>query len=352
MRSEEYEIFVGTLIKTLAANDLIVPSNIEHLKKFTGKTGEVYEIDLSYKFRVAEADYLTIIECKHWNHRVGRQVINYFKSILEDIGAHKGIVVTTVGFQEGAVGFAKKCGIALFKVTDNGTLQVVSHLMGDADRAIEFLEAESPQYRGRSFNQMMGLATMSTHVLDYVAKHYGNEVAAFLGTEGVYFISQIKPTETELKTKVIMQLHQMDPYWISDYVKMETCGLPLVLEPELYLREINLSAGMVIRAVQKAHSAISNAINLRFGFFPNLSWSGGMMEFEWKRIFTHNLHHLVRKLFDKVEVGRMEMGAIKDNDLEEDADRILEEGLQTLTTEGSDLFSKYGGEKFAGWLKQ
>ena len=101
MRSEEYELFVGALIKTLSANDLIVPSSIQHLRKFTGKTGEVYEIDLSYQFRVAEADYLTVIECKHWNHRVGRRVINYFKSVVEDIGAHKGIVVTTVGFQEG-----------------------------------------------------------------------------------------------------------------------------------------------------------------------------------------------------------------------------------------------------------
>jgi hypothetical protein len=164
MRSAEYEVFVGALIKSLSANDLIVPSNIEHLKKFTGKTGQVYEIDLSYTFRVAEVDYLTIIECKHWNHRVGRNVINYFKSVLEDIGAHKGIVVTTVGFQAGALGFAKKCRIALFKVTDNGTLQVVNHLLGDVDQTTEFLESESPRYRGHRFNQMMGLVATNTHV--------------------------------------------------------------------------------------------------------------------------------------------------------------------------------------------
>jgi hypothetical protein len=173
-----------------------------------------------------------------------------------------------------------------------------------------------------------------------------------LGTEGVHFISQIKPTEIELKTKVITQLHKMDLYWILDYVNLETCGLPLVLEPELYLREINVSAGMVIKAVQKAYSAVSNALTFRFGFFPNLSSVGGMIEVEWKRVFTHNLVHLVRKLFDQVEVGKIEMGLIKNNDLEKHADSILEQGLQALTAESSDLFSEDGGAQFADWLKQ
>jgi hypothetical protein len=351
MRSVEYELFVGHMIKALSANELIMPSSVEHLRKFTGKTGEVYEIDLSYKFRVAEADYLTIVECKCWNHRVGRQVINYFKSVVEDIGAHKGIVVTTVGFQEGAIGFAKKCGIALLKVTDNGTLQVISHFDGDANTATEFLRSKSLSYQGGTLNQTMGLTVMKINVLDYVATRYGREAAAFLGTEGVRFISQIKETETELKTKVITQLHQMDLYWILEYRKVETCGLPLVLEPEFYLRSINLSAAMVIRAVKKAYSAVSNAINARFGYYPNLSWSGGMIELEWKRLFTNNLDHLVRKLFDTVEVGQIEVNIIKDNELERYSDKLLEEGLQVLTTEESSLLLADGGEKFVNWLK-
>ena len=350
MTPEEYEIFVSNLVNTLSANDLIVAPGIEYLKKFTGKTGEIYEIDLSYKFRIAKADYLTLIECKHWNHRVGRQVINYFKSVVDDIGAHKGIVVTTVGFQEGAIGFAKKCGIALFKVTDNGELQVVSHFLGDTERAQEFLESQSPQYRGRSFDQMTGITAMNTHVLDYLAKRYGHETAMFLGTKGVYFISQIK--QLDFRTKVIRQLHQMDPYWIFEYVKIETCGLPLVLEPEMYLRFINSRAAMVIKAVKNAYVAVSNAINVRFGFFPNLSWSGGIMEYEWKRLFANNIDFLVRKLFDRFEKGQIEQSIIKDTSLEKQADTILEEGLKVLTEGEFDFTSGNGGEKFANWLRQ
>lgn len=350
MTPEEYEIFVGNLVRILSANDLIVPPGIEHLKNFTGKTGETYEIDLSYRFRIAEADYLTLIECKHWNRSVGRQVINCFRSIVDDIGAHKGIVVTTVGFQEGAVGFAMNCGIALFKVTDNGELHVVHHLLGDAHRAREFLESQSSQHKGQSINQMNGLTEMNTHIMDYIAKRYGDEVAIFLGTKAVYFISQIK--HSDFRKKVITQFHQMDPCWIIEYLKIETCGLPLVLEPEKYLRSLNIKAGMIIKAVQKAYNAVMNAINVRFGFFPNLSWSGGIMEFEWKRVFTHNTDFVVRKLFDKLESGQIEQCIIKDNDLERHADIILEEGLTVLTKEKFDVMSEDGGEGFAAWLKQ
>ena len=76
------------------------------------------------------------------------------------------------------------------------------------------------------------------------------------------------------------------------------------------------------------------------------------MEFEWKQLFILNSDHLVRKLFDKVEVGQIEMGTVNDNDLEQYADRILEEGLQALTIEGSEFSLGNGKAKFADWLKQ
>ena len=35
--------------------------------------------------------------------RVGRDIVSAFKTVTDDIGAHKGIVVTTMGFQSGAI---------------------------------------------------------------------------------------------------------------------------------------------------------------------------------------------------------------------------------------------------------
>ena len=49
--------------------------------------------------------------------RVPVNDVEEFHSKLDDIGAHKGIIVTTVGFQRGAVQTAKARGIALALLT-------------------------------------------------------------------------------------------------------------------------------------------------------------------------------------------------------------------------------------------
>ena len=70
MEPSEYESLVGQLIEYLSRQDLVLAPTVQHLAKLKGKSGQVYEIDLCYRFRVAGADYLTLVECKYWNKRV------------------------------------------------------------------------------------------------------------------------------------------------------------------------------------------------------------------------------------------------------------------------------------------
>jgi restriction system protein len=57
------------------------------------------------------------VECKCYAHKVSVDDIEEFHSKIDDIGAHKGIMVTTVGYQEGAVKTARGRGIALALLT-------------------------------------------------------------------------------------------------------------------------------------------------------------------------------------------------------------------------------------------
>jgi len=54
-----------------------------------------------------------ICECKHWNSNVPKSVIHSFRAIMEDSGAHYGIVISKKGFQKGAYEAAQNTNIRL-----------------------------------------------------------------------------------------------------------------------------------------------------------------------------------------------------------------------------------------------
>lgn len=236
MNSQEYEVFIGKLIELLSQNDLIISPGISHLKKLRGKSGEVYEIDLCYTFRVAEADYITLVECKNWNRRVGRNIVSAFRSTIEDIGAHKGIICTTVGFQKGAIGLATKTGIGLFKITDEFFLHI-SRFEGPKQDIEKFLLKKSPKYSGGDIKTSEGMTTARFSIIDYVSVNYGEEVAAFLAHEEIKSINQIK--ECDFKENLNKQILTMGKSWIDDYLKIESCGMPIIVEPLNYFRMLN-----------------------------------------------------------------------------------------------------------------
>jgi restriction endonuclease Mrr len=135
MNPSDYEQFVSKLIDRLARQELTVKPIIAQRRNLVGRSGQSYEIDLSYTFRVAGVDYLTAIECKCWNHSVGRDIVSAFRTVLDDISAHKGIIVTTQGFQSGALAAAASYGIALLTASTETEAEVLQHLHGEGERA-------------------------------------------------------------------------------------------------------------------------------------------------------------------------------------------------------------------------
>ena len=59
-----------------------------------------------------------LAECKQHKKRVGRDKVEVLESRLRSLGAQKGILLSTAGFQSGAIEYAEAHGIALIQVFD------------------------------------------------------------------------------------------------------------------------------------------------------------------------------------------------------------------------------------------
>lgn len=84
----------------------------------SGKSGE-YNIDILVSFEIfGGAEIKILAECKRHKDPIKRDFIMILEAKLRDIGAHKGILFSTAGFQKGALEFAKAHGIACISVRD------------------------------------------------------------------------------------------------------------------------------------------------------------------------------------------------------------------------------------------
>lgn len=110
--SENYEQFTQQVLSSL------VGVTVHHQRVYTGRISQRdIKVDVSFNYTIAGADLLFLVECKCYAHSVTVDEVEEFYSKIDDIGAHKGIMVTTVGFQEGAVKTARGRGIALALLT-------------------------------------------------------------------------------------------------------------------------------------------------------------------------------------------------------------------------------------------
>lgn len=113
--SKSYEEAVKFLIeKRLVPWDNGKPIKVYHRQKYHGlASGHEHEIDLSFEVDVAGTQILVVVECKCYRRRISVDDVLEFSARIDDISAHKGILVSTVGFQKGAAKVAKAKGIAL-----------------------------------------------------------------------------------------------------------------------------------------------------------------------------------------------------------------------------------------------
>ena len=109
----EYERFTQEIYQQLVNLDVVRTTTVQHDVKLEGRSGQKHQIDVYWEYEIAGNKHRVAIECKNYNKQVPISKVRDFKGVLDDLNGVNGIMVTKVGYQEGAKNYAKEYGISL-----------------------------------------------------------------------------------------------------------------------------------------------------------------------------------------------------------------------------------------------
>jgi len=108
----KFELFVKEFYKS--DGELIVKRNVRE----KGKSGRWRQTDVKVTLKTKLYTYITLIECKRWKKKVDGDKVDILAAKIEDLGASKGVIVTTVGYEKGAELYAKHKNIDIFVIRE------------------------------------------------------------------------------------------------------------------------------------------------------------------------------------------------------------------------------------------
>ena len=117
-----------------------------------------HKVDVQVIFKRHGIRCLWIVECKYWNSKVTKEKVMALKSIVDDCGADRGLIVSRMGFQSGAIRASTKTNITLTSIDE------LQEYIDDKDREIEELHSR--------------LATVESQLDEYRCPHCGSELIA------------------------------------------------------------------------------------------------------------------------------------------------------------------------------
>jgi len=142
----EFEKFCFTVIKEFAKAEKLNEFEIIHNKKVK-INDESYQIDVYVEFTAMKVKFKVIIECKHQKRPVGRNEVVILNDKIHHLSAHKGILISSSGFQRGAIERATESGIALIQIIDKSIMFIRASIPTDNEmRLIEYMEQCPPYY--------------------------------------------------------------------------------------------------------------------------------------------------------------------------------------------------------------
>ena len=109
----EYERFTQEIYQQLVNLDVVRTTKVQHDVKLEGRSGQKHQIDVYWEYEIAGNKHRVAIECKNYNSLVPIGKVRDFKGVLDDLNGVNGIMVTKVGYQEGAKKYAQEYGISL-----------------------------------------------------------------------------------------------------------------------------------------------------------------------------------------------------------------------------------------------
>jgi hypothetical protein len=83
-----------------------------------GGARSAHKIDVLVRFTRWGIPQIWILECKYQKRRVAKSAVETLKSIIHDVGAEKGFLLSEVGFQPAAVSAAKLTNVSLLSLKE------------------------------------------------------------------------------------------------------------------------------------------------------------------------------------------------------------------------------------------
>lgn len=121
----EFEELSLKILKGYAEAEHLSDFSIQHNVSITADDG-TYQIDVYARFVAMGVEFKVIAECKRYSLPISREKVAVLADKVRSIGAHKGIMISTCGFQSGAFEYAKKHGIALLQIIDRDVMHIMN----------------------------------------------------------------------------------------------------------------------------------------------------------------------------------------------------------------------------------
>lgn len=108
----EYERFVRDIVEAVLHAQGLETVEVQHDVQVQGLSRS-HQIDVYWQYRLGGVLHRVIINCKRYAHTVEVTDVLALSGVLQDMPGARGLIVTTVGYQKGAVDYAKTHGIGL-----------------------------------------------------------------------------------------------------------------------------------------------------------------------------------------------------------------------------------------------
>lgn len=127
----EFEKYCLEILAGYAEEEQLKGFSITHNEVISATDGD-YQIDVFAEFTAMGAKFKVLCECKQYKNAVSREKVTVLHQKLQSLGAQKGILLSTSGFQSGAIKYAKEHGVALIRVEDYH-FEYLSHSSGKSE---------------------------------------------------------------------------------------------------------------------------------------------------------------------------------------------------------------------------
>ncbi|TMV50682.1 restriction endonuclease [Paenibacillus mesophilus] len=149
--AEEFEKYCLDILKAYAEAEALKDFSILHNQNVKTNDGE-YQIDVIAEFVALSVRFKVIVECKRYTRPVGREKIVVLADKVRSLGGHKGILISTSGFQSGAAEYAKVHGIALLQIFDKEIMLIQNSNVSELNPIlVEFIN-RNPDFYAYQWN--------------------------------------------------------------------------------------------------------------------------------------------------------------------------------------------------------